>query len=52
MGGKARDKALSPERKHEIAVNAGNANLIKYGKDYFKNIRKGLKVSEFPIDNS
>jgi hypothetical protein len=50
LGGKARAKALSKERIHEIAVNAGNANLKKYGADYFKNIRKGIKVSEMTLD--
>lgn len=44
LGGKARANKLSPERRREIAVNAGNATKAKYGADYYKNIRKGIKV--------
>ena len=43
MGGKARSAKLSPERRKEIATNAGNATKAKYGVDYFKNIRNGKK---------
>jgi hypothetical protein len=47
LGGKARAAKLSPERRREIAVKAGNTNLEKYGKEYFSKIRQGLKVKDF-----
>ena len=46
MGGKARASKLSPERRHEIAINAGLVTKAKYGKDYYRNIRNGIKMSD------
>ncbi len=50
LGGKSRAKRLTKEQRSEIARMGGNANLKKYGREFFSKIRFGQKVKKV-LDN-
>ena len=46
LGGKARLIKMTPEERQAVSAKGGNATKQKYGADYYKNIRRGIKPSQ------